>query len=167
MCVATEFWHFCENRSLLFLIYADRCVIGTEDCKSFYLEGILLIHHNVFLVDLCFSLIFITQLICMKMGSLFRRDALDPDVCFVSSCNLVCHCVGCGKMEMMANKGLTVQGISTCNWCLPVKTLFPCTSVIWCEILKTRWGKGNHNNGSTCTEVEPADAFHEWSLCRR
>lgn len=39
----------------------------------------------------------------------------------VSSCNLVCHCVGCGKMEMMANKGLTVQGISTCNWCLPIK----------------------------------------------
>lgn len=83
MCVATEFWHFHENRSYFLFDICCRCVIGTEDRSSFYPEGILLIHHDVFLEDLWFSLIFITQLICMKMGSLFHRDALDPDVCFL------------------------------------------------------------------------------------
>lgn len=57
--------------------------MGTYDYNSLSLEGILLIHHSVFPEDLCFSLIFITELICMKTGSLFCRDSLDPDVYFL------------------------------------------------------------------------------------
>lgn len=37
-------------------------------------------YHKIFLEDLCFSLILITELICMKIRSLFHRDSLDPDV---------------------------------------------------------------------------------------
>lgn len=54
-----------------------------SDCSSSYLEGILLIYHNTFLEDLCFSLTFITELIYMKIRYLFHRDSLDPDVCFL------------------------------------------------------------------------------------
>jgi len=57
--------------------------MGIYDYNSLYLEGILLIHHSVFSEDLFFFLIFITELICMKTRSLFCRDSLDPDVCFL------------------------------------------------------------------------------------
>lgn len=116
MCIVPRISHFYENRSVP-LKCTGGCGMGPDDYSSLCLEGILLIHHRLFPEDLCFSLIFITELICMRTGSLFRRDSLDPDVWFMRSHNLIWDIAfGCGKMVMMAKKGLwLVQGMSTCS----------------------------------------------------
>lgn len=43
-----------------------------------------------------FFLIFITELICMRTGPLFRGDSLDPDVCHNFICDIA---LGCGDKD--------------------------------------------------------------------
>lgn len=143
MCIVPRISHFYENRSVP-LKSTGGCDMGPYDYNSLCLEGILLIHHRLFPEDLCSSLIFITKLICMRTGYLFRRDSLDPDVCFL--CEVIISFV---TLHLVVAKwwwwqrkdyDLRKGWAPAANRFQHKKTLFPC-KFIWYR----GWGKGNQN----------------------
>lgn len=66
-----------------------------------------------------FFLIFITELICMRTGPLFRGDSLDPDVCHNFICGIA---LACGKTVLVTKRGLSLlQGMNSSHTEIPVK----------------------------------------------